>query len=495
MSIDFDDKPPEWPLNIIEFGSENGAKRLLRESGSWADIWLYQPGEKQLDTITTATSVAAGASTIYVIKVPKQVDFYGSQPNSYLHLLRKIVRERYSLQHRNIVEMIGIHTGFQPYPGLVFEHCEQYSLDQYKLRSPQYFDLHTRHIIDILGGLRYLHGFPTPIAHGNLNPASSASFDAAGTLKLTLFSLSHLVGNISNTDKSETMKEQVGNTRYLSPEMLQTQARSSMAADMWAFGCIVFWLYTGLSPYHEISDEAEVEAKILRGSLPYNARLLVHQDEFFKQLTRQTWLTNGISDWAEKCWKGTGRPTASEVLKFALELPTDMAEKDLTWERLGLTNLSGSVTSTAEPIVTIKFSSHKEGSAAFMAVQASMGHELRILAQLKHANVCSLWGYEDSLFGKPRAPAIVTEFCSNGTLKEYLSGRTASLSRQEKIKLVDHILKGVQYLHDGVAEGSIAHGNLNTVRELPLAPPTSMAFPRSEISSLRINICVATNLE
>jgi serine/threonine protein kinase len=92
--------------------------------------------------------------------------------------------------------------------------------------------------------------------------------------------------------------------------------------------------------------------------------------------------------------------------------------------------------------MVVKFSSHRDsenGSEAFLAAQAvstrvhvtfapltepfhiyvqSMKHELRILTQLKHGNVCSLWGYEEDTFGSPRMPAIVTELCTNGTLKE-----------------------------------------------------------------------------
>lgn len=47
-----------------------------------------------------------------------------------------------------------------------------------------------------------------------------------------------------------------------------------------------------------------------------------------------------------------------------------------------------------------------------------MKHEIAILAQLEHPNICSLWGYEDEIFGAPGVPAIIAEFCPNGTLFE-----------------------------------------------------------------------------
>ena len=44
-----------------------------------------------------------------------------------------MVRERYSLQHQNVVEMIGLDSSFGTYPGLVLEYCENSSLDEVRL--------------------------------------------------------------------------------------------------------------------------------------------------------------------------------------------------------------------------------------------------------------------------------------------------------------------------------------------------------------------------
>ncbi|KAF8598233.1 hypothetical protein BDV93DRAFT_561495 [Ceratobasidium sp. AG-I] len=117
--------------------------------------------------------------------------------------------------------------------------------------------------------------------------------------------------------------------------------------------------------------------------------------------------------------------------------------------------------------MSVKYSTHTDshdGSEAFVAAQASMKHELSILAQLKHSNVGSLWGYEEDTYGSMRMPAIVTEFYENGSLHEYISRHSQELSTPKRIELMENILKGLNYLHEQVAKGPVVHGNLNMVR-------------------------------
>ena len=66
--------------------------------------------------------------------------------------------------------------------------------------------------------------------------------DANGTLKLTLFSLSRLAADMPRAEESNSLIDFVESIRYFSPESLHAEARPSVWADMWAFGCIVFWV-------------------------------------------------------------------------------------------------------------------------------------------------------------------------------------------------------------------------------------------------------------
>ncbi|CUA74530.1 Atrial natriuretic peptide receptor 2 [Rhizoctonia solani] len=501
MSLNFDGDMPSWPDGIADFGGQGSpSNRKLLYRGVRAEIWVHQE------------PVVLGQGTSkYIIKNPKFPEHLNPRKtrlDPFQYLLRRIIRERYSLQHQNIVEMLGIDTSFGLYPGLVFEFCENLSLEAYKTKHfHDQYDL-IKYATQILEGLGYLHTFPTPIAHGDLNP-SNIVVNTHGVLKLTLFSLSQLAANIPQAQGTLAGRPEI--VRYLSPEMLSDVAIPSVKSDMWAYGCVVFWLFANLEPYHETKREQDVEKLIQKGALPNDAQLLREEAEIggqFRQNSRREWLFNGISDRAEKCWSSSGWPSASEFLQFLREFLGKTDEDTDTWMS-GVSNLSGTIirppilwmhggntsglwrysTSHRQPgqrmaSVTInwtkasfkrglfrfqteaiiKFSmsgQSRYGSSDHIASQSSIKHEIAILTQLKHSNICFLWGYEEDTFGSPSLPAIVTEFCPNGTLREYLTRRSDNLDTSARLLLVRNVLDSVNYLHEHVAQGTIVHGNLN----------------------------------
>ncbi|CAE6475746.1 unnamed protein product [Rhizoctonia solani] len=489
MSLDFDGTMPSWPDNIVDFGDQGlSPNRKILCRGNRAELWVHQE-----------TSVTTQVVTTYVVKAPippTRLRPRKTKLDPFQYLLRRIVRERYSLQHQNIVEMIGIDTSFGIYAGLVFEFCENLSLRSYK--SNQFFDQLDllRHAVQMLEGLHYLHTFPTPIAHGDLNP-SNIMVDGRGTLKLSTFSLSQIIISIPQAESSQPSADRIEVIRYLSPEMLSDSAMPSIRSDIWAYGCILFWLFSSLEPYHETKREYDVERLIQRGVLPNDAQVLREETEVdgrFRQNRQREWLFNGISDRAENCWSPSGWPTANDLLIFVRELSSEMDElEDTSTWMSRVSNLSGSVIrppilwvqggstsgswrypkasrlnpdprttkismswtkasfkrgffrSRTEVIIKFSMSGQSStGSSHQIASRSAVKHEIAILMQLQHSNVCSLWGYEEDTFGSPSSPAIVTEFCPNGTLGE-----------------MENILNGVSYLHEKVTDGIIVHGNLN----------------------------------
>lgn len=108
-------------------------------------------------------------------------------------------------------------------------------------------------------------------------------------------------------------------------------------------------MHTKLPPYHEARNEDEVEVLIRKGEAPCSAQLLREEEDMFVSRRTNTWLVNGISDWAERCWSGTNRPTATEFLKFVKGLPTEMDAEVGMWS-LGVTNLSGSIIRAKVPL-------------------------------------------------------------------------------------------------------------------------------------------------
>ncbi|KEP50788.1 tyrosine kinase domain protein [Rhizoctonia solani 123E] len=502
MSLDFDGDMPPWPDGIADFSGQGlSPNRKLLCRGVRAEIWIHQE-----------TVVSDQVAPKYIIKAPsppRRLSPRKTKLDPFQYLLRRVIRERYSIQHQNIVEMLGIDTSFGLYSGLVFEFCENLSLEAYKVKH-----FHDRYSLinyatQILEGLSHLHTFPTPIAHGDLNP-SNIMVDAQGILKLALFSLSQIAANVPQTERAVPLASHAEIVRYFSPEMLSDVAIPSIKSDMWAYGCLVFWLFANQEPYHETSREQDVVALIQKGVLPSDAQLLREEAEIdgrFRQNSRKDWLFNGISDRAEKCWSSSGWPSASDFLQFLREFPNDTDEDTAAWMS-GASNLSGTIiqppilwihggstsglwrysTSRSKPEqnmtsitinwtkasfkrglfrfqteAIIKFSmsgQSRSGSSHHIAAQSSIKHEIAILTQLQHSNICFLWGYEEDTFGSPSLPAIVTEFSPNGTLREYLN-RRYDLNTPARLLLMKNVLKGVDYLHEHVTQGTIVHGNLN----------------------------------
>ena len=54
-----------------------------------------------------------------------------------------------------------------------------------------------------------------------------------------------------DTSKETMYVGEAGTFRYMSPE--QFEGKICLKTDVWAFGCILFELCTGMRPYHEIN--------------------------------------------------------------------------------------------------------------------------------------------------------------------------------------------------------------------------------------------------
>ena len=65
------------------------------------------------------------------------------------------------------------------------------------------------------------------------------------------------------TEKSEKLRQ--GNLRYMSPQQLENQ--KTFTNDIWSFGCILFYMFTGIEPYQGLDDN-EIYQKIMSGIDP-----------------------------------------------------------------------------------------------------------------------------------------------------------------------------------------------------------------------------------
>ena len=66
--------------------------------------------------------------------------------------------------------------------------------------------------------------------------------DAEGTLKISILSFARLTASLSSTTQLSALTDDAISARYFSPELLEDGARPTPESDMWAFGCVAFWV-------------------------------------------------------------------------------------------------------------------------------------------------------------------------------------------------------------------------------------------------------------
>ncbi|KAG8785198.1 ATP binding [Ceratobasidium sp. 428] len=301
----------------------------------------------------------------------------------------------------------------------------------------------------------------------------------------------------------------------MSPELLQDEAGPTPESDMWAFGNVAFWvIFSGLEPYPEHKNEIEVIAQITRGIPPNGPNQLEKLEDLGGTPIPEDslWQTSGTWEFISKCWNVAikHRPTATQFLDN-LENQSNMSERSGLfdhWNVTGIIDLTGRIkksetthydglslgysrgiwrgeydgrgTQTTYITLWCRKTTLSQGffrstldvvikgvqltpkNSTTYAARQSIRHELLLLKQLQHNNICSLLGFDQQYMQFSGVPGIVLEYCSDGTLQEYLTRKFDKLDQQDKKELIKDLCKALHYLHHELPQGSIVHGNLST---------------------------------
>ncbi|KDN37959.1 hypothetical protein RSAG8_09810, partial [Rhizoctonia solani AG-8 WAC10335] len=187
---------------------------------------------------------------------------------------------------------------------------------------------------DILEGLKYMHGYPVPIPHGDLTP-ENISVDDRGKAKISLMSFGRMLAVLPLDAGVTATAESVLPPRWMSPELITAnRPQPTTESDMWTFGCVCFWLLTHREPYSFIKRDDLAGAEIMRGRSPAT---LTGSDY------RAFWSTNGLWNIIASCWRKDPlqRPTATEFMKLLTQLEgRNMA---LDWLPICVMDLAGKV--------------------------------------------------------------------------------------------------------------------------------------------------------
>ncbi|CAE6520867.1 unnamed protein product [Rhizoctonia solani] len=442
------------------------------------------------------------------VKVPRLNASLDNQTrhNHLEYIFRKVVTSRYGVHHPNIIEFLGITSGFTPHEGLVFELCFQWSLDKYLkkrpvmperyTRSPDPYPSHYSLMCDILEGLKFMHGYPIPITHGDLTP-ENISVDNEGRAKINLFSFGRMLASLPLDAGVTATVESVLSFRWMSPELVTaSNPQPTTESDMWMFGCICFWLLTLREPYAHISHDAHAGTEIMQGRPPAT---LAHV------YRRATWTTNGLWSSIGKCWRldPLKRPSATEFMKGL----TQLEGRIIKWLPTSVIDLAGKVhfnlprpqdhnqvaryqfgwrmISDTKPRivqesrikmalyeatyvpkwysratrVVIKIGYDFETSPmARDALHSSLPDEIAIMAQIDHPCIHKLLGI-DSNAQHIQLPNMVFEPLPEITL-ELLLGRDQT-ELMDRLRILHDIASAITYLH-AHTNGSIAHGDIST---------------------------------
>eukprot|EP00347_Sterkiella_histriomuscorum_P012449 403368528 len=162
------------------------------------------------------------------------------------------------LKHPNIIKYLNFcvskHNQVSEF-NIILEYMQGGNLKEYIQRNQNLIDLDYIICISrqILYGLSYLHD--KKIIHQDLKPHNILFDKTLSTVKLADFGVSNIFDQTKATHKAQN-----GTLRYMSPEQLESKLTQKI--DIWAFGCILLEMLTGIPPYFGVANEFQIARQI-----------------------------------------------------------------------------------------------------------------------------------------------------------------------------------------------------------------------------------------
>ncbi|ELU38069.1 Pkinase domain-containing protein [Rhizoctonia solani AG-1 IA] len=383
------------------------------------------------------------------------------------------------------------YPSFEPHSGLVIEYCG---------------------FGNLVSASAFLNVSPLVNAYSIENIL--IAFD--GTAKISLFSFSRALATLRF---GTGLAEQTGLLmafRWMSPELLLNNCQPTTESDMWAIGCVYYWILTDQVPYsNQREDLAGIQST--RGQPPGTLA-----DVYYGY----GWITNGIWRSIGRCWSNDPlqRPSALEFCNMLKELE----RRKIDWLPAEAEDLSGKVKSIGSDAPLMRYTTvwsqggilqalrihttskyhqlstlkgqeraargcaqilvfgvpaiwdfivlfgFSTSSANFTmahqvamkvvgdgpidgkatALLASIRRETTIVSQLDHPNIVKFLGIDSSYH---QGPAMIFELSSETTLEKLIPELQYNFSKG--FKLVKDIISALRYLHEH-ENGAIAHGDI-----------------------------------
>jgi serine/threonine protein kinase len=192
------------------------------------------------------------------------------------------------LDHENIPKFYGIIRE-KNVLSLVFEFIEGRTLDQFKISeftTEQKYNI----IYQLTSCLEYIHS--KKFIHRDLKP-ENIMLDNQGKIHLLDFSIAKVI-----TNAEFTLTRAKGTLNYLAPECLELSeisedqqiiSKITSKVDVWAFGCIVSWLFSGYVPWSDkYKDLPPIIQQILMKKIPFSIPKNIEDKNIIKIIEMST---------------------------------------------------------------------------------------------------------------------------------------------------------------------------------------------------------------
>ncbi|CAE6445064.1 unnamed protein product [Rhizoctonia solani] len=269
--MDSENGPPADPSRVALVSRDwtqgdrhipDGARFLAR--GGAADVWL--PGVLDIyGREYVLKAIRVSLESLRESCNPKSSKGAERLWADFISAFRSKVERWKVLQHTHVLGLFDLHAELV----IRMEFCANGTAAQY---LGQHLDDHINRrksmISEVVAGINYLHLQDPPVIHGCIC-MDKLFVDSHGRTKIGEFGLSNMVEQFGLFAPSVS---QVSRTRWLSPELLDTDAEEynptpTVASDVWALGCTLFEIMSGKLPYFKFKHDLRVQKEILSKKL------------------------------------------------------------------------------------------------------------------------------------------------------------------------------------------------------------------------------------
>lgn len=192
-------------------------KRQLGQ-GSFGDVWLAHNLLADIDVA---------------------IKFYGTLDSKGLEEFRNEFKVAYKLRHPNLLN-INHFDVYDNCPYLVMPYCANGSVTNQIGKMPE--SEIWKFILDVSGGLAFLHSQQPPIVHQDIKP-DNILITSDGRYVISDFGISRSFRTkMSRTNNNISSS---GTIAYMGPERFSEKPLVVLASDIWAFGMTLYELMTG----------------------------------------------------------------------------------------------------------------------------------------------------------------------------------------------------------------------------------------------------------